>query len=82
MGLNIDISAYAKGCYTVTVENGLESFTGQFVAQSTGTEEIALASLPSERRPHNASIYNLQGQRIHTLRKGLNIVNRQKVYVR
>lgn len=39
VGLNIDISAYAKGRYTVTVENSRESFTGEFETQTTGIEE-------------------------------------------
>ena len=32
VGLNIDISTYAKGHYTVTLENSGESFTGEFGA--------------------------------------------------
>ena len=32
VGLNIDISSYAEGRYTVTVENSRESFTGEFGA--------------------------------------------------
>ena len=32
VGLNIDISTYAKGRYTVTLENSGESFTGEFGA--------------------------------------------------
>ena len=74
VGLNIDISAYAKGRYTVTVENSNESFTGQFETQSTG---IGLTPTLSNEE---GAIYNLQGQRISTLRKGLNIVNGRKVY--
>ena len=34
VGLSIDISAYAKGSYTVTVENSQESFTGVFETQT------------------------------------------------
>ena len=77
VGLNIDISAYEKGRYTVTVENSNESFTGEFEAQTTGIEAISYQ--PSAVRHH---IYNLQGQRISTLQKGLNIVNGQKIYVK
>ena len=77
VGLNIDISAYAKGRYTVTVENSNESFTGEFEAQTTGIEAISYQ--PSTVRHH---IYNLQGQRLSTLQKGLNIVNGQKIYVK
>ena len=77
VGLNIDISAYAKGRYTVTIENNSESFTGQFETQTAVIETIS----------HQASavkhhIYNLQGQRLSSLQKGLNIVNGQKIYVK
>jgi len=77
VGLNIDISAYAKGRYTVTVENSQESFTGEFETQTTGIEENVII-----RKLKNVSIYNLQGQRINYLQKGLNIVNGRKVYVK
>ncbi len=75
VGLNIDISSYAKGRYTVTVENSMESFTGQFETLATGIEENVRIE-----KFKNGSIYNLQGQRINSLRKGLNIVNGRKVY--
>ena len=69
VGLNIDISTYAKGRYTVTVENSNESFTGQFETLATGIEEnVRIEKFKS------GSIYNLQGQRINSLRKGMNIV--------
>ena len=77
VGLNIDISGYAKGHYTVTVENSQESFTGEFDTLPTGIEETTKTSEVTS--PH---IYNLQGQRIRSLQKGLNIVNGQKVYVK
>ena len=76
VGLNIDISDYAEGRYTVTVENNDESFTGQFDAQTTS---ISLTPALSHRE---GAIYNLQGQRISSLRKGLNIVNGRKVFVK
>ena len=77
VGLNIDISAYSKGRYTVTVENNDEVFTGQFEAQTTGIEAIIKNKV--ETRP---SIYNLQGQRLNSLQKGLNIFNGQKIFVK
>lgn len=77
VALNVDISAYAKGRYTVTVENSKESFTGEFETQTTGIEEVR--SQKSEVRDY---IYNLQGQRLTSLQKGLNIVNGKKVYVK
>ncbi len=76
VGLNIDISDYAAGLYTVTVENNHESFTGGFETQTSSIEGIRLV------RAGEGAIFNLQGQRVSALRKGLNIVNGRKVYVR
>ena len=76
VGLNIDISAYAEGPYIVTVENSYESFRGEFEAQTTGIEEVHRETITDNR------YYNLQGQRLSSLRKGLNIVNGQKVFVK
>ena len=76
VGLNIDISAYAKGCYNVTVENSQESFTGEFGTQTTEITEIR------NNKEIKTEIYNLQGQRLRSLQKGLNIVNGQKIYVK
>lgn len=77
VGLNIDISAYSKGRYTVTVENSEESFTGEFNAQGTGIVEVI-----NKTREVKSNIYNLQGQRLNSLQKGLNIVNGQKIFVK
>jgi hypothetical protein len=79
VGLNIDISTYAEGRYTVTVENSHESFTGKFETQTVGIGDAL--RLNKEVEITN-TIYNLQGQRLSTLRKGLNIVNGQKVFVK
>ena len=77
VGLNIDISAYAEGRYTVTVENSNESFIGEFNAQTTGIKEVR-----TKKEETRMCIYNLQGQRLSSLQKGLNIVNGQKIYVK
>ena len=77
VALNIDISAYAKGLYTVTIENNNEVFTGEFGTETTGIQE-----LKNSRIEKLKSIYNLQGQRLNSVQKGLNIVNGQKVYVK
>ena len=77
VGLNIDISTYAKGCYTATVENSNESFVGEFEVQATGIETIR-----NKKEDAKTYIYNLQGQRICFMQKGLNIVNGRKVYVK
>ncbi len=77
VGLNIDISTYAKGRYTATVENSNESFVGEFEVQTTGIETIR-----NKKEDVKTYIYNLQGQRIRSLQKGLNIVNGQKIYVK
>ena len=77
VGLNIDISKYPEGNYTVTVENSNESFTGEFNAQKTGIQEVRM-----KKEDSKSYIYNLQGQRISSLQKGLNIVNGRKVLVK
>lgn len=77
VALNIDISAYAKDHYTVTVENSRESFSGEFETLTNGIEENVKI-----KKLENASIYNLQGQRLNSLQKGLNIVNGRKIYVK
>ena len=77
VALNIDISAYAKDHYTVTVENSRESFSGEFETLTNGIEENVKIE-----KFKNVSIYNLQGQRLNSLQKGLNIVNGKKIYVR
>ena len=76
VGLSIDISAYAKGRYTVTVENSNELFTGEFETETTGIEVIY------NKVEAKSEIYNLQGQRLSSLQRGLNIVNGKKVYVK
>ncbi len=76
VGLSIDISAYAKGRYTVTVENSNELFTGEFDTETTGIDVIY------NKVETKTDIYNLQGQRLSTLQRGLNIVNGKKVYVK
>ena len=76
VGLSIDISAYAKGRYTVTVENSNELFAGEFETETTGIEVIY------NKVKTKTEIYNLQGQRLSSLQKGLNIINGKKVYVK
>ena len=77
VGLNIDISNYPKGDYTVTVENSIELFIGEFKAQTTGIKEVKM-----KKEETKGYIYNLQGQRLNSLQKGLNIVDGKKVYVK
>jgi hypothetical protein len=79
VGLNIDISAYTEGLYTVTMENSQESFTGEFNSNTTGIEEVRSKRL----EPSNHYIYNLQGQRLSDKpAKGLYIQNGKKVAVK
>ena len=86
VGLNIDISAFAKGRYTVTMENSSESFTGEFETITTGIQELIneeeTKNFNSSTLQFFNSIYNLQGQRLNRLQKGLNIVNGRKVFVK
>ena len=79
VGLNIDISTFAEGSYTVSVENSRESFVGEFNSNTTGIEEVRSKRL----EPSNHYIYNLQGQRLSDKpAKGLYIQNGKKVAVK
>ena len=78
VGLNIDISAYPEGRYTVTVENSQETFTGEFDTQTTGIEVVR-----NKKEVVDNHIYNLQGQRLSTPpSKGIYIRNGKKVVFR
>lgn len=77
VGLNIDISKYTPGDYTIAVENDYESFRGEFEVEPTGIVDVK-----SKRETNEREIYNLQGQRMSTLLKGLNIINGQKIIVK
>jgi hypothetical protein len=81
VGLSIDISAYAKGRYTVTVENSSECFTGQFEMQVSGVSD-AVRLNDKEQMINDNIVYNLQGQRLRYLQKGWNIVNGRKIYIK
>ena len=81
VALNIDISDYAKDHYTVTVENSRESFSGEFETLTNGISD-AVRLNDKGKMINDKLIYNLQGQRLSRLQKGLNIVNGKKIYVR
>jgi hypothetical protein len=68
VALNIDISAYAKGRYTVTVENSSESFSGEFDTQTTGIKEV------NSNVTKAVQYYSIDGKRIATPQRGLNII--------
>ncbi len=76
VALNINISSLAKGRYTVTIENSQELYTGVFESQPSGIADHFM------HETKDGSIFNLQGQRLSSLQKGLNIVNGQKVFVK
>ena len=77
VGLNIDISAYPESQYTIAIENSKETFTGVFEIMATGIEKnVKIEKLK------NASIFNLQGQRLFVPQKGINIIGGKKVWVK
>ena len=79
VGLNVDISTFAEGSYTVSVENSRESFVGVFNSDTTGIEEVKSKRLDSN--DHN--IYDLQGRRLSGKpAKGLYIQNGVKRVVK
>ncbi len=76
VALNIDISAYPEGQYTITIENSKETFTGEFDTDTTG-----ISPLPASPKGEEM-IYNLQGQRMNSLQKGFNIIEGKKNFVK
>ena len=68
VALSIDISAYAKGRYTVIVENNNETFTGEIDKQTTGIKEVNNDATKAVR------YYSIDGKRISTPQRGLNII--------
>jgi hypothetical protein len=77
VALDIDISAYPKGQYAITVENSNEVFNGVIDTSATGIENLTPTLSKGE-----GAIFNLNGQRMKQLHKGLNIVNGKKVWVK
>ncbi|MBO4451353.1 MAG: DUF3244 domain-containing protein [Bacteroidaceae bacterium] len=86
VALNIDISAYPEGQYTVTIENSKETFTGEFEIMANAIEET-----PSDSPSMGRGIYNLQGQKVSVnsvfsapsmLPKGVYIINGKKIWVK
>ena len=68
VALNIDISGFAKGRYTVTVENSSESFSGEFDTQTTGIKEV------SNDVTKAVHYYSIDGKRRTNIQRGLNII--------
>ena len=76
VALDIDISAYPKGQYAITIENSYEVFNG-VIDTTTGIEDLTSTLSQGE-----GAIYNLQGLRMKQMQKGLNIVDGKKIYVK
>ena len=76
VALDIDISAYPKGQYAITIENSYEVFNG-VIDTTTGIDEIV-----NGKSLNSKSIYNLNGQRMKQLQRGLNVVDGKKIWVK
>jgi hypothetical protein len=48
----------------------------------TGIDEVESEEWSVKRLNNTQSVYNLQGQRLNNLQKGLNIVNGKKLYIK
>ena len=84
VALDIDISTYAEGRYTVTVENAQESFTGEFEVQTTGIKVLDKLTISQ-----SDDFYDLQGRKLSNskwsngqIRKGIYIKNGRKFVVK
>lgn len=79
VALNIDISAYPEGTYTITLENLQEVFTGTF----TTSEANAIDTLLPSTTFHDNTWYNLTGRPVKgNLQRGIYIKDRQKIWIR
>jgi hypothetical protein len=76
VALNIDISEYPEGQYEITIDNSNETFNG-VIDTTTGIDEIV-----NGKSLNSKSIYNLNGQRMKQLQRGLNVVDGKKIYVK
>ena len=84
VALDIDISTYAEGRYTVTVENAQESFTGDFEVQTTGIKVLDKLTISQ-----SDDFYDLQGRKLSNskwsngqIRKGIYVKNGRKFVVK
>ena len=84
VALDIDISTYAEGRYTVTVENAQESFTGEFEVQTTGIKVLDKLTISQ-----SDDFYDLQGRKLSNskwsngqIRKGIYVKNGRKFVVK
>ena len=84
VALDIDISTYAEGRYTVTVENAQESFTGEFEVQTTGIKVLDKLTISQ-----SDDFYDLQGRKLSNskwsngqIRKGIYIKDGRKFVVK
>ena len=68
VALSIDISNYAKGRYTVTMENSSETFTGEFETQETGIKGV------NSNVTRTVQYYSIDGKRRTSIQRGLNII--------
>ena len=76
VALNIDISNYPEGCFTVTVENSQETFVGMFKVQTTDIVTILRPKMNS------GNTYDLQGRRVSYPKKGVYIRDGRKVVIK
>ena len=77
VALNIDISKYPEGQYKISIDNSNETFNGVFDTSATEIENLTPTLSKGE-----GAIFNLNGQRINGLQKGLNIVGGKKIFVK
>lgn len=77
LALEADLSRYAAGDYTLTVENDREAYTAAF----SHKEGSGISPLTSTPRGGDI-LYDLQGRRLNTVpEKGLYIINGRKIMI-
>ena len=87
VALNIDISDYTDGDYSVCMENDEEAFNGMFTIEPTAIHDVMAEQKGRDDSQSDNAVYDLTGRRLSNnqlqhLAKGIYIIKGKKVLVR
>ena len=87
VALNIDISDYTEGDYSVCIENDKEAFNGKFIIEPTAIHDVMSEQKAQDDNRNNSAVYDLTGRRLsynqlQNMGKGIYLINGKKMLVR
>ena len=87
VALNIDISDYTEGDYSVCIENDKEAFNGKFIIEPTAIHDVMSEQKAQDDNHNNSAVYDLTGRRLsynqlQNMGKGIYLINGKKMLVR